>query len=43
MKESVYVKEKPDMGCGIFAARDISKDKIILEFKGPRIRILVKK
>ena len=39
MKEAVYVKEKSDMGFGIFAARNISKDEIIIEFKGPRIKI----
>lgn len=39
MKETVYVKEKPDMGCGIFAARDISKNETIIEFKGPRVKI----
>ena len=39
LKEAVYVKEKADMGFGIFAARDISKDEIIIEFKGPRVKI----
>lgn len=39
MKELVYVREKPDMGLGIFAVRDIGKDEIIAEFRGPRIRI----
>jgi SET domain-containing protein len=39
LKEAVYVKEKSDMGFGIFAARDISKDEIIIEFKGPRVKI----
>ena len=39
MKELVHVKEKPNMGLGIFAVRDIRKDEVIAEFKGPRIRI----
>lgn len=39
MKEPICVKETPVTGAGIFASRDISKDEVILEFKGPRIRI----
>jgi hypothetical protein len=39
MRELVCVKEKPNMGLGIFALRDIQKDELIAEFKGPRIRI----
>ena len=39
MNDLVYVREKPDMGHGIFAVRDIAKDEIIAEFRGPRIKI----
>ena len=39
MKEPIYVKQTPDRGTGIFAARDISKDEAILEFRGPRVKI----
>lgn len=39
MKEAACVKGKSDMGFGIFATRDIAKDEIIIEFKGPRIKI----
>jgi hypothetical protein len=38
-EDLVYLKEKPGMGLGIFAVRDIEKDEIIAEFHGPRIRI----
>jgi SET domain-containing protein len=38
MKEAVCVK-KSDMGFGIFAAKGIPKDEVILEFKGPRVKI----
>jgi SET domain-containing protein len=39
LEETVYVKERSGMGSGLFAARDISKDEIIIEFRGPRITI----
>jgi SET domain-containing protein len=39
VKELIYVKETPKKGCGIFATRDIAKDEVIIEFKGPRVRI----
>lgn len=39
MKDLVCVREKPGMGLGIFAIRNIGKDEIIAEFRGPRIRI----
>lgn len=39
MKESVYLKESPDKGWGVYAARDIPKDEIILEFNGPYVKI----
>lgn len=39
MEEVICVKETPNRGVGIFAARDILKDETILEFKGPRIKI----
>ena len=39
MQELIYVKETPNRGCGVFAARDIQKDEIIAEFKGPLVKI----
>lgn len=39
MNDLVYVREKPGMGLGIFAVRDIERDEIIAEFRGPRITI----
>ncbi len=32
MEELIYIKEAPNRGSGVFAARDISKDEIIAEF-----------
>ncbi len=39
MEELIYVKETPKRGLGVFAVRDIAKDEIITEFKGPRVKI----
>jgi len=39
MKEPVYVKESPDKGRGVYAARDIRRDELILEFNGPYVKI----
>lgn len=39
MEELIYIKEAPNRGSGVFAARDISKDEIIAEFKGPLVKI----
>ena len=39
MKESVYVKESPNKGRGVYAAEDIRKNEVILEFNGPRVKI----
>jgi hypothetical protein len=39
MKGSVYVKESPDKGRGVYAARVIRKDEVILEFNGPYVKI----
>jgi SET domain-containing protein len=39
MKGSVYVKESPDKGRGVYAARVIRKDEVILEFNGPSVKI----
>lgn len=39
MEDLIYVKETPQKGLGIFATRDILKDEIITEFKGPFVRI----
>lgn len=39
MNDLVSVREKPGMGLGIFAVRDIERDEIIAEFRGPRITI----
>jgi len=39
MKKLVYVKESPDKGRGVYAARDIRKDEVILQFSGPHVKI----
>lgn len=39
MKESVYVKGSHDKGRGVFAARFIRKDEVILQFNGPYVKI----
>lgn len=39
MEELIYVKETPGKGSGIFAARNILKDEVITEFKGPYVKI----
>jgi len=39
MEELIYVKKTPEKGLGVFAARDILKDEIITEFKGPFVKI----
>lgn len=39
MEEPICIKETPHRGSGIFAARDIAKDEIIAEFKGPFVKI----
>jgi uncharacterized protein len=39
MNKPIYVKNTPDKGLGVYAARDIRKDEIISEFTGPRITI----
>jgi len=39
MKESVYVKESPGKGRGVYAAGDIRKNEVILEFNGPYVKI----
>lgn len=39
MEELIYVKETPNRGFGVFALRDIKKDEIIAEFKGPLVKI----
>jgi SET domain-containing protein len=39
MKELIYVKETPHRGFGVFAVRDIVKDEIVAEFKGPLVKI----
>lgn len=39
MKDLIYVKESSNRGSGVFAVRDILKDEIIAEFRGPRIKI----
>jgi len=39
MNELIYVEETPGRGAGIFAARDILKDEIILRFEGPLVEI----
>ena len=39
MEDLMYVKETAGKGLGVFATRDILKDEIITEFKGPRVKI----
>jgi SET domain-containing protein len=39
MEDLIYVKEMPEKGLGVFAKRDIRKDEIITEFKGPLVKI----
>jgi len=39
MEDLMYVKETVGKGLGVFATRDILKDEIITEFKGPRVKI----
>ncbi len=39
MEELIYVRDSPQKGRGIFAVRDIKKNEVIAEFKGPRVRI----
>jgi len=39
MEDLIRVKEVPGMGTGVFATRDIRKDELIAEFRGPRIKI----
>jgi len=39
MERLIYVNKTLEKGLGIFAARDIRKDEIISEFKGPRVKI----
>ena len=39
MAELVYIRKNMDKGRGLFAARDIRKDEVILEFNGPRVHI----
>ncbi len=38
MEDLICVKGTSKMGSGVFATRDILKDEIIAEFKGPRIK-----
>lgn len=39
MNELIYVNKTSDRGEGIFAARDILKDEVILRFEGPLVEI----
>ena len=39
MKDLICVKETPSRGLGVFAVRDIRKDEIVAEFKGPLVKI----
>ncbi len=38
MEDLICVKVTPDRGTGVFASRDIKKDEVIAEFKGPRVK-----
>ena len=39
MEDLICVKGTSKMGSGVFATRDIRKDEIIAEFRGPRLKI----
>lgn len=39
MEKLFYVKQTEGKGYGIFAAREIRKDELISEFRGPRVTI----
>lgn len=39
MEDLIYIKETENIGYGVFAIRDIKKDEIIAEFKGPYVKI----
>ena len=39
MEDLICVKRTSEMGSGVFATRDIRKDELIAEFRGPRIKI----
>jgi SET domain-containing protein len=39
MEDLIFIKETPGRGRGVFAARDIEKDEIITEYKGPYVKI----
>lgn len=39
MKDLIYIKGSSGRGSGVFAVRDIPKDEVIAEFRGPRIKI----
>jgi len=39
VEEPICVRETAGRGLGVFATRDIERDEIILEFRGPRVKI----
>lgn len=39
MEDLIYIRETPGRGFGVFATRDILRDEIIAEFKGPLVKI----
>lgn len=39
MQDLIYMKQTKKMGLGVFAIRDIRKDEIIAEFRGPVVMI----
>lgn len=39
MQDLIYTKATKTMGSGVFAMRDIKKDEIIAEFRGPVVEI----
>lgn len=39
MEDLICVKGASNLGSGVFATRDIRKDEIIAEFRGPRVKI----
>ena len=39
MRDLIYVKKTNNLGFGVFAIRDICKDEIVAEFRGPTVMI----
>jgi hypothetical protein len=39
MKDLIYTKQTKTRGVGVFATRDIQKDEVIAEFRGPVVML----